>query len=104
MDNLLTAIKISQYLDVSVPTINNWYRWYRDPQYEKPEGTPPLPKYKQKGKRGTRYWYKKDLPKLLAFKDWIPKGRGGVMGDYNAKFWGDRGERALRNKLKKEEE
>ena len=99
MENLLTATKVAQYLDISVPTLNNWYKWYGNSEYEKPAGTPNLPAYTQQGKRGTRYWDKADLPKLVKFKKWVPRGRAGIMGDYNAQFWGERGKRALKNKL-----
>lgn len=98
MENLLTATKVAQHLDISVPTLNNWYKWYNNPDFEKPEDTPELPSYIQQGKRGTRYWNKKDLPKLVKFKEWMPRGRAGVMGESNAQFWGERGKRALRNK------
>lgn len=98
MENLLTATKVAQHLDISVPTLNNWYKWYNNQEFEKPENTPELPEYTQEGKRGTRYWDKVDLPKLVQFKKWIPRGRAGVMGESNAQFWGERGKRALRNK------
>ncbi len=98
MENKLTATKVAQHLDISVPTFNNWYNWYNNPKYEKPKGTPELPAYTQQGKRVTRYWDKADLPKSMKFKKWIPRGRAGIMGDYNARFWGDRGVRALKNK------
>ncbi len=103
MKNKLTATKVTQYLDISVPTLNNWYKWYNNPQYEKPKDIPELPAYTQQGKRGTRYWDEDDLPKLMKFKEWLPRGRAGIMGEYNARFWGDRGVRALKNKgLKKD--
>ena len=59
---------------------------------------PELPDFKREGTRGPRYWNQEDLPKLQAFRDWLPKGRGGVMGDWNARFWGARGKRAIKNK------
>lgn len=94
----LTATKVTQHLDISVATLNNWYKWYNNQDYIKPKDTPELPMFEQNGKRAIRYWKEEDLPKLIKFRDWLPKGRGGVMGDYSARFWGDRGERALKNK------
>ena len=91
-----TAVKISQFLDVSVATINNWYRWYNNPKFEKPADTPYLPAPSLEGRY--RYWTDDDLYYLRKFKEWLPRGRGGVMGDSNAYFWGERGKRALRNK------
>ena len=98
MMNKLTATKVAQYLDISVPTLNNWYKWYNNPEYDKPKNTPELPAYTQQGKRAPRYWNKEDLPKLVKFKNWVPKGRAGIMGEHNAQFWGERGVRALKNK------
>ncbi len=94
----LTATRVAQHLDISVPTLTNWYRWYNNPDYDKPSNVPELPKYEQNGKRATRYWKEEDLPKLIKFRDWVPKGRAGIMGEHNAQFWGDRGKRALKNK------
>ncbi len=98
----LTATRVAQHLDISVPTLTNWYRWYNNPDYDKPPNVPELPKYEQNGKRATRYWKEEDLPKLIKFRDWVPKGRAGIMGEHNAQFWGDRGKRALKNKKMKD--
>lgn len=94
----LTATKISQHLDISVSTLNSWYAWYMNDDYEKPKDVPILPKYEQSGQRTIRYWDEKDIPILKAFQEWVPKGRGGLMGSHNAKYWGVRGKRALKNK------
>ena len=94
----LTATKVAQALDISVPTLNNWYRWYLDKDIEKPKNTPILPMYTQTSLRGVRYWDSEDLPALKKFKKWIPRGRAGVMGEYTARFWGKRGERAMKNR------
>ncbi len=101
MEGMLTATKVSQYLDISVQTLTNWYKWQEHCRTLEQTNLPYLPAYKQAGERAPRYWDEKDLPILQEFKNKIPKGRGGVMGQYNAKFWGDRGKRALTNKSKK---
>ena len=97
MEKLLTATKVAQHLDISVPTLNNWYRWYNQ-EASKLKDVPKLPDFIQASSRSTRYWEEKDLEKLAAFQAWLPRGRGGVMGNWNAKFWGERGKRALKNK------
>ena len=94
----LTATKVAQHLDISMMTLNNWYRWYLDPDTEKPKDMPKLPMYEQSKERAPRYWKESDLPKLKKFQEWIPKGRGGLMGSTNAVYWGERGRRALKNK------
>lgn len=94
----ITATKISQFLNISVATLNSWYKWYNNEEFSKPKDTPYLPPYIQDTPRGPRYWTEDDLYDLRKFKEWIPKGRGGVMGDCNARYWGERGKRALQNK------
>lgn len=85
--SLLTASAVANKLGVSVKTLTNWYKWYNDESIAKPEKFPELPPYKQDSPRSRRYWEKKDLPKLKAFRDWIPKGRNGLMGAINKQFW-----------------
>ena len=34
---LLTASKVAGMLDISVRTLTNWYKWYNDPEQEKPK-------------------------------------------------------------------
>lgn len=88
-DKYVNAIKLSQYLNVSVPTINIWYKWYYG-DFEKPKNVPELPMFESRGARQTRYWKVEDLPKIKAFKDWLPRGKKGVMGAYTVNFWGKR--------------
>ena len=88
-NNYVNAIKLSQYLNVSVPTINIWYKWYYG-GFDKPADTPELPMFESCGTRQTRYWRVEDLPKIKAFKDWLPHGKKGVMGAYTVNFWGKR--------------
>ncbi len=102
MKNKITVNKVALHLDVAVTTLNNWYKWYQDPQFEKPEDMPELPKYEQAYERAPRYWNKEDLPKLEKFQKWLPKGRNGIMGDYSIRYWGKRGEKILENRKKKE--
>ena len=92
------ATKIAQFLDISVGTLNVWYKWYEDERFEKPAGIPKLPPYEQAGPRRPRYWSEDVLLDLKRFKNWLPKGRGGVMGDLNARNWGERGRQAQKNK------
>jgi hypothetical protein len=95
--DLLTANKVAMIIDVSTKTLSSWYKWYNT--YDVPLNCPLLPDYQQASIKGRRYWDKADIPLLLAFKEYIPKGRNGVMGNHNAQYWGDRGKRALQNKL-----
>lgn len=85
-DNLLSATKVSQQLDISTKTLDSWYAYYNSP-YEKLKDMPELPSYIQHHKRSPRFWKQSDIPALQKFKDWIPKGRKGVMGRVNQKYW-----------------
>lgn len=86
MKDMLTATKVIQHLDISSRTLDSWYKFYASTE-EKPEGMPELPPYIQTRPRGPRYWKESDIPALLAFKEWVPKGRGGVMGRINERCW-----------------
>lgn len=86
-DNLITATKVIQQIDVSARTLDGWYIYYNS-DLEKPDDMPKLPEYIQYRPRGPRYWKQSDIPALLAFKEWVPKGRKGVMGRINERFWG----------------
>ena len=85
-ENLLTATKVIRQLDISARTLDAWYIYYNS-DLEKPKDMPELPMYEQSRPRGPRYWKQSDIPKMKAFKEWIPKGRNGVMGRINERFW-----------------
>ena len=97
----LTATKVSQTVDISVQTLTNWYKWQETCRTPADDYLPQLPEYEQAGERAPRYWDENAIPILLEFNKKLPKGRAGIMGQYNAKFWGKRGQRALDNKAKK---
>ena len=89
----ITATQVCAKLNVSTVTLTNWYRYYNDPKIDKPKDMPPLPQYEQSGPRATRYWDKDDIRQIRKFQKWIPKGRGGVMGEVSKSFWGARGKK-----------
>lgn len=88
-EKLITATKVTQYLDITLRTLDNWYRYQKETE-KKPENMPSLPEYVQQGPRTPRFWKESDLPKLLAFKEWIPRGRLGVMGRTNERYWSEK--------------
>lgn len=98
MQNNLSASKVAQQLDISTYTLTNWYKWQETCRTPEHDFLPVLPQYQQRSTKGIRYWKQEDIPIIQQFKDSLPKGRGGVMGNYNAKFWGERGKRDLSNK------
>lgn len=98
MSKKLSASKVAQHLDISVTTLTNWYKWQNSLTEPVSENAPRLPQYEQHSVRGPRFWTEEQLKELEVFKEWIPRGRNGVMGNINARYWGARGKRALKNK------
>lgn len=95
---LLSATQVAGILNVGINRISNWYKWYNDDKYIKPKNLPKLPEYYQKSAYTKRYWKKEDVKALQEFQKCIGRGRAGIMGEYNARAWQKRGERALKNK------
>ena len=85
-NEMLTATQVTKELDISAHTLNSWYKYYYSDE-PKREDMPELPEYIQERSRGPRYWKQSDVPALLRFKEWIPRGRGGVMGRINERYW-----------------
>lgn len=86
----LTTSQVALKLNVSVYTIKRWYKWFETEDPNKlaelvKQGMPLLPKYELIGNTYWRYWDEADLPKLQAFKDYIPHTKGGFMGSLNKK-------------------
>lgn len=82
----LTASKVANQVDVSTKTLTAWYEFYTS-DLPKPDNMPELPMYEQAYERAPRYWNPEDIPKIIAFKEWIPRGPHGVMGAINCKSW-----------------
>jgi hypothetical protein len=82
----LSASEVSRELNVSVKTLTGWYKWYTS-EIPKPENVPTLPMYVQEHERSPRLWNPDDLDTLKKFKEWVPRGRNGVMGRINEQYW-----------------
>jgi hypothetical protein len=113
---MVTASRVANQLDISTKTLISWYKFYES-DLPKPDNMPELPPYEQAYFRAPRYWREEDIPKLITFKEWVPKGKRGVMGEINVTCWtkayvekrkqrklSERQERILEKKLKKEQE
>ena len=82
---LLRLEEVAILVGVSFKTINSWYafkRMHPDNEYAKI-----LPDYIQAGNRQKRFWKKSDIWKLIKFRQSIPKGRNGVLGDITQKYY-----------------
>ena len=85
MEKMLRVEEVAVLIGSSVKTINNWYVFKKI----HPENTCAklLPEFKQQGNRQTRYWKESDLWRLVEFKNSIPKGRNGFMGDVTQRYY-----------------
>lgn len=79
MAELINATQICALCDISIYTLNNWYRFKQndpDNQYAKM-----LPEFTKAPGKTTRLWKTEDVAALLTFKATIPHGRKGILGD-----------------------
>lgn len=84
----LTKIEVCYLLGISPRTLINWYRYIENtPAEELPKGCPGLPPYIIKEDGKTKLWHGIHLHNLMDFKEWIPRGRNGVMGVVSQTYW-----------------
>ena len=80
---LLNANEVAVVVGISIQTLNNWYRWKKiNPTHEYARL---LPKYQQVKGRSARLWSVDDINSLVEFKQKIPHGRNGILGDVTQK-------------------
>lgn len=80
----MTVEEVALLVGCSVKTINNWYLFkslHPDNEYAKM-----LPNFIRNGPRDTRYWNKEEVWKIIEFRQAIPKGRNGILGDATQKY------------------
>ena len=82
--DLLTALEVCVLVHCSYNALNYWYRWKGlNPNNEYAKL---LPDYIQIANRQTRYWKRDDVAKIIQFKNSVPQGRNGIMGDITQKY------------------
>lgn len=82
--NYVSIQELSLIIGVSTQSINGWYRWKRlHPEHELAQK---LPDFTRIGVHRTRYWDVDIIPKIVEFRESIPQGRGGVMGEVTQKY------------------
>ena len=81
---LINANALAFLVGSSVQTISAWYRWKSlNPEHELAQL---LPDYVRIGNKNTRYWNRQDVWMLIKFKQSIPQGRNGIMGQVTQKY------------------
>lgn len=78
-EQLLRIEEVALLVKCSTQTLNNWYRWKKSHPTHKLAKL--LPDYQQNGNRQIRYWKKADIWKIVEFKNTIPHGRNGILGE-----------------------
>lgn len=78
-EKLLRIEEVALLVGSSTQTINNWYRWKKtNPEHPLAKL---LPDYVQEGNRQMRFWKNSDVWAIVEFKNSIPHGRNGILGD-----------------------
>ena len=80
----LNVEQVAMLVGVSAKTINNWY-WFKQVEPDN-EYAKMLPDYTQTHEKATRYWSMPDVYKLIEFRNSIPHGRNGVLGNVTQKW------------------
>jgi len=82
-EQMLRIEEVALLIGSSAQSINNWYRWKKiNPEHELAKL---LPDYIQEGPRQIRFWKKSDVWSITEFKNSIPHGRNGILGDITQK-------------------
>jgi hypothetical protein len=83
--NKLRIEEVALLVGCSVKSVNNWY-WFKNlhPEHEYAKM---LPEFTRDGPHGTRLWRREDMWKLIEFKQRLPKGRYGILGDITQKYY-----------------
>lgn len=80
----LNVYEVCQALNISVYTLNNWYRFKKE--FPNDELAKLLPDYYKKHEKSQRYWNKNDIKKLLKFKQTRKLGSQGQMSKTIQKY------------------
>ena len=80
MKKQLKVEEVAVLVGVSAKTLNFWYMYKnRNPEDSNIQKLPEYEMVKVNG-RDTRLWTYEDIPRIIEFKESIPKGRNGFMG------------------------
>ena len=97
-DGYISIGKAALTLDLSQQTINRWYKWWENDNFDHPEDMN-LPPYYHKDRRKIKYFREEDIEHLHKFHRQLNTTHVGAMADFNAAYqWGKRGEKALNNR------
>lgn len=82
--NKLKIEEVAILIGASVQTINVWYRYKA--LHPESEYAMKLPEFIREGAVKQRFWYRDDIWKLIDFKNSIPHGRNGILGEVTQKY------------------
>lgn len=98
MSDLINATQVCALVDISIYTLNSWYKFkdvHPDSEYAKL-----LPEFIRMDNSNVRLWHQKDVYALIEFKTKIPRGRNGVLGDVTQRFVRERKKKNAKKKPK----
>jgi len=94
-EEYLTIGEVAKIIKRTPYTIKNWYEWQRKNPDSAGDILPEV--YQDVDNKRTRYFAKKDIDKLIKFRDMISYG---FFGEFNAIKWGRRGKEIFQRKRK----
>lgn len=84
-EQLLRAEEVALLIGISTQTLNTWYRWKTShPDHVLAKL---LPDFIQSAPRQMRKWKKSDIWSLAEFKNALPHGRNGILGDTTQRYF-----------------
>ena len=90
--NLLTANEVCALIGTSIYTLDQWYKFKRlHPENEWAKKLPDI--VRVEGSKN-RFWNRNDLPLLMEFKNTIPHGRNGILGEVTQKYYKKKGNKS----------
>ena len=99
-EQLLRAEEVALLIGISTQTLNTWYRWKKS--HADHVLAKLLPDFIQSAPRQIRKWKKSDIWALTEFKNALPHGRNGILGDTTQRYF--RKSRIVESALKECEE
>ena len=87
-EKLLKVEEVALLVGCSAKTVNSWYYFKRDnPENEYAKMLPEFELRPNEHNLQTRFWKQSDIWRLIQFKESIPKGRNGILGNITQVTW-----------------
>lgn len=81
-----TSSEVAKLVGISMPTLNNWYRWKKQHPEHNLAKILPTPTRISGMDNSPRYWDVVDIERVKLFKELLPRGNKGVMASVTQKY------------------